>query len=353
MLWRVRTTLADRPGALARMAQCCGDRGVNILGLQIFPDVGGVTDEVVLATPEGWDVEAVTTLVREAGGREVAVAPASDHALVDAPVRYLQAVRALHAAQVPAAEVLAHLLDAEVATGWDGTGEDGTAAGDGLVLDVGGEQIALRRTTPFTPTEMARATAVAELADAMAGAAPESVRLPRAGSVEVRAAETDDYVALQRMHARCSAEAVYHRFGVPLLRLNDRLARRLVGVPGETMVAVTGRDPEEVVGMLQVTRRGGGTTPELAVLVEDAWQRRGVGVRLVRAAARLLAEEGYADVVLRGRADNQALLGLVTGLGLPVRLRMAGETVTALVSVGALQPVSQVEPVGAGGPPAA
>ena len=350
MLWRVRTTLADRPGALARMAQCCGDRGVNILGLQIFPDVGGVTDEVVLATPEGWDAEAVTTLVREAGGREVAVAPASDHALVDAPVRYLQAVRALHAAQVPASEVLAHLLDAEVATESDGAG---TAAGDGLVLDVGGEQIVLRRATPFTPTEMARATAVAELADAMAGAAPESVRLPRGGSVEVRAAEVDDYVALQRMHARCSAESVYHRFGVPLLRLNDRLARRLVGVPGETMVAVPGRDPEEVVGMLQVTRRGGGTTPELAVLVEDAWQRRGVGVRLVRAAARLLAEEGYADVVLRGRADNQALLGLVTGLGLPVRLRMTGETVTALVSVGALRSVSQVEPVGAGGPPAA
>ena len=39
MLWRVRTTLPDRPGALAVLAQRCGAAGVNILGLQIFPGI--------------------------------------------------------------------------------------------------------------------------------------------------------------------------------------------------------------------------------------------------------------------------------------------------------------------------
>ncbi|MCY7395044.1 MAG: hypothetical protein LH468_02640 [Nocardioides sp.] len=56
MLWRVRATLPDRPGALAVLAvlaQSCGTAEVNILGFQIFPGVGAVTDELVLRTPSG------------------------------------------------------------------------------------------------------------------------------------------------------------------------------------------------------------------------------------------------------------------------------------------------------------
>ncbi len=49
MLWRVRTTMPDRPGSLARLAEQCGRADVNILGLQIFPGVEAVTDELVLA----------------------------------------------------------------------------------------------------------------------------------------------------------------------------------------------------------------------------------------------------------------------------------------------------------------
>ena len=48
VLFRARTTLSDRPGSLATLARHCGEQGVNILGLQIFPGVEGVTDELVL-----------------------------------------------------------------------------------------------------------------------------------------------------------------------------------------------------------------------------------------------------------------------------------------------------------------
>ena len=52
MLLRVRTTMSDRPGSLATLARHCGEQGVNILGLQIFPGVEGVTDELVLRAPD-------------------------------------------------------------------------------------------------------------------------------------------------------------------------------------------------------------------------------------------------------------------------------------------------------------
>lgn len=93
--YRVRTRLADAPGSLATLAQKCGAAGVNILGLQIYPDLGTVTDDIVIRVPEGWDVDRVVTLIESAGGSEVAVNPCDAQELQDQPTRWLAAVRAL------------------------------------------------------------------------------------------------------------------------------------------------------------------------------------------------------------------------------------------------------------------
>ena len=68
MLWRVRATLPDRPGALAVLATECGTSEVNILGFQVFPGVDMVTDELVLDTPSGWNADDVAALVERSSG---------------------------------------------------------------------------------------------------------------------------------------------------------------------------------------------------------------------------------------------------------------------------------------------
>ncbi len=93
MLFRVRTTLTERPGSLARLASRCGDAEVNILGLQIFPDLGRVTDELVVDVPDGWTAGAVAELVSGAGGDEVSVGPCTTHDLIDQPLRWLNAAQ--------------------------------------------------------------------------------------------------------------------------------------------------------------------------------------------------------------------------------------------------------------------
>lgn len=95
MFYRVRTRLADTPGALARLAQQCGDAGVNILALQIYPELGAVIDDLVVETPEDWTAAAVVDLVSGAGGDEVSVVPCATHDLVDQPTAWLRAAQAV------------------------------------------------------------------------------------------------------------------------------------------------------------------------------------------------------------------------------------------------------------------
>lgn len=95
LFYRVRTRVPDEPGSLATLALRCGAAGVNILGLQIYPDLGSVTDDLVVRVPPGWTEDQVIELVELAGGAEVSVRPCEAQELQDQPTRWLAAVRAL------------------------------------------------------------------------------------------------------------------------------------------------------------------------------------------------------------------------------------------------------------------
>lgn len=151
MLWRVRTTLPDRPGALALLAATCGEAGVNILGVQVFPGVESVTDELVLSTPDDWTGADLADLVGRSGGLSVSAGPCTEAALTDQPTRYIQAIRTILAQPASFPEVVARLFDA------DADPDSATdAALDVMDMTVGDVQVQVRRAAPFTATEHAR-----------------------------------------------------------------------------------------------------------------------------------------------------------------------------------------------------
>lgn len=354
MLWRARATLADRPGALADLAQRCGQHDVNILALQIFPGVEGVTDELVLRAPDGWALSDVAALVEAAGGSQVSVGACTEQALVDGPTRYLTAVRQVLHGSEPVPTVLARLLDAL-------PGDTGTPAGrlsvvqDALVVGDGDERVEVRRTTPFTPTEHARAAAfmavVAELRAHAALPEPTPSAEPGpvaavAGPVVVRIATLDDTTALRAMHDRCSAETVLRHYGAPMTRLDPRLARRMLLGGAGSLVAAVG---EQVVGLAALGEVADGRC-EAALVVEDGWQRRGVGTRLLGAAARLAAGRGAEDVVLRGPAESPAALAMVFGSGLRARAKLSGDELVVTVSARGVAPLTAVDARGGHAP---
>jgi GNAT superfamily N-acetyltransferase len=291
MLWRVRAMLPDRPGALAALAAECGSREVNILGFQVFPGVDLVTDELVLDSPDGWSVDDVIGLVERPGGRAVSVLRCTEAALVDQPTRYVQAAAAVLGSPASFPEVLARLFDAEA----EPASEDGLDGVDVLEVEVASVLVQVRRSAPFTPTEHARADALASLVDDVLARAHAPAPTPVPG------ADEPSYV----VH------------------------------PGAVSAVVEGR----VVGGAAV---GDALDDEpgvrlLTLDVDPAWRRRGIGSRLLAEAVRVAAAEGTTELVLTTYADNQSVLPMVLAAGLRGRIRMSGDRLTVHIPLAAMQ----------------
>jgi GNAT superfamily N-acetyltransferase len=115
MLWRVRTSLTDRPGSLAQLAVICGEHGLNILAVQIFPEIGSVVDELVVEAADVWTGQDLAALVATSGGSAVSVSPCASRDLVDEPVRWLRAAERMIQSPDDRGRILAELTSTDPA----------------------------------------------------------------------------------------------------------------------------------------------------------------------------------------------------------------------------------------------
>lgn len=296
MLWKIRIRLADRPGTLAELARECGESGVNILAMQVFPGIESVTDELVVRLPESWGADEVCDLVARAGASFVGANPCNEGALADQPTRHVQAARTILAEPARFPEVVARLFDAEpeLALG---------TQGDVMEMVVGDVVVQVHRTAPFTATEHARGAAIAELVG--------DVLASRAGIVP-------SYSGNGRMGTGVDPQLVVGSHEVRAVVEGVTVARALLG------------------------DRGPLGDRRLVLEVGIAWRRRGVGTRLLVEAARLASGLGDDELVITTRADNQAVLPMVLGSGMRGRIKMSGDELVVRVPLRDLAPADRV-----------
>jgi L-amino acid N-acyltransferase YncA len=106
-----------------------------------------------------------------------------------------------------------------------------------------------------------------------------------------------------------------------LLRLADvDHGRRdaLAALHDDEIVAVARYDE------LRNPERPGVRDAELAITVEDAWQHRGIGLRLARRLCVVARERGFDGFVARILPENRAALDLVRKLAPDASVRFAG-----------------------------
>ncbi|WP_433287719.1 N-acetyltransferase family protein [Pseudonocardia sp. CA-142604] len=123
------------------------------------------------------------------------------------------------------------------------------------------------------------------------------------GPVRVRELRPGEFDVLDAVFAGLSPTSRYQRFHAPLLQLTPQSRERLAAVDGRTHLAVAAFAGTTPVGIARLIRVGD-YCAELAVEVVDAWQRRGIGTRLLRAVAALGAEAGIRTVEAGVLAEN-------------------------------------------------
>jgi len=138
----------------------------------------------------------------------------------------------------------------------------------------------------------------------------------------VRPIRPEDEPGVARFHAGLSEATVRARYGKnrPLSERasHERLTRicfvdyhRQFGLVAE----VEGQDGREIVAVARISRVHASDDRVLTMVIADAWQRRGVGARIVQTAVAVARGEGVAHLVADLAPDNVGMRDLLEGEG--------------------------------------
>jgi GNAT superfamily N-acetyltransferase len=134
-------------------------------------------------------------------------------------------------------------------------------------------------------------------------------------AVLTRPVQLDDEPRFYRLWPRLSRDTIYRRFHSPLHWLPPETVHRLVDVDHQDSEAVVAVAGDEVVGVARYARDcTDPTRADFAVLVEDAWQGRGLGHQLLEEIFRLAADRGVRTATAAIQADNARMVALVRHL---------------------------------------
>lgn len=333
---RIRTTVDERPGRLASLAGALAGRGGNILGLSVQTDTDGTVDEFVADIPA--TPETVKAALEAAGGRRVQVVPATAHELTDEPTRALLLASRLRSMPWRLPEFLAELLRADDARWLYGEAVSDLPDPTQLVVPVAPRRaVRLRRADlPFTLTEAARAASFVRLAQPPAEpAGPEcTVKLADGTQVTVKQLTSIYREAVRDLHDRCSPEARRFRYFTSMPTLPPHMFDRLCDRSrGHSLVA--GHDGQ-VVAMANLMFTPDPGIAEMAFLVEDRWQGRGLGSALARMLVTGARDLGYAEVRATMLSDNARMRRLLISLGATLGYTEDPGVVEARLPVGAM-----------------
>lgn len=141
--------------------------------------------------------------------------------------------------------------------------------------------------------------------------------------VRLRLLRPGDAELLTRFFSRLSGETVYRRFFSPIRLPNETLLKKLMDVDHCDREALIALDDQGIVG---VARYGTGDvgSHDVAVVVADDWQGRGLGALLIRRLAHIARLRGISSFHATMLGDNVRARSLVLRLSRNTKLRYEG-----------------------------
>jgi GNAT superfamily N-acetyltransferase len=155
-----------------------------------------------------------------------------------------------------------------------------------------------------------------------------------AGCPALARLERGDEEMLVRFFHRLSADTIYRRFLSPLARPEQIRLERLLDIDHRDREGIAAVLDGEIVGFANYARLPASDTAELAVVVADAWQRKGIATRLLSALEDSALASGIRLFALTMQADNRPALDLLRRFNPEPTLALAQGVYEATVSIG-------------------
>ena len=323
--WRLRIDIPDRPGGLARLIRTLSTLHVSVVATAVLGSGEGTrTIDLAVTVPEAVSADVLLAAAMAAGSNGYLTKGSPDDDL-DLPTRVLDGATELVTNPGSAPLAAATLVEADHFEVTDATeGEDDAADVLRLQWTADRHVVLQRDWAPFARAEKTRASALLRLAAAIAEAEGDTQALGwvepmrDGGTVWIRLARPGDADAVAAMHERCSEQSLYRRYLTGVGEWRELALRRLSGGHrGATLVAMS--EEGAIVGLGHVfpdASEGDVHTAEIAVIVEDAYQGRGIGTRLLRHMLELAERLGFTDVVGTVLAENTGMQRVLEATGL-------------------------------------
>ncbi len=148
---------------------------------------------------------------------------------------------------------------------------------------------------------------------------------------------TDDR-SLRDMLYSLSPESIYYRFFQPLKQFSFSYRQKLVNVNTREEMAIVGcvarPGGEEIVAAGRYIREPGHNLAEVAFLVQDEWQNKGMGTHLLNFLARCARKNGIQQFRASVLRENKAMLNVFHSSGFNVHTKLEEDVYSLTMDIG-------------------
>lgn len=147
----------------------------------------------------------------------------------------------------------------------------------------------------------------------------KTTTLPNGEAVTLKPLRPEDEMLWRAMVERCSTQTLHYRFRYLFKEATHEMATRFVFTDYDREIAimaeVQNKGQRQFVGAVRLVADRAGDSVEYAVLVEDAWQGKGVGGLLTDYGMEVARRWGFKHITAETTQDNHRMLNALRKRG--------------------------------------
>ncbi len=159
----------------------------------------------------------------------------------------------------------------------------------------------------------------------------EHVLLKNGQGVLFKTAKSNDIPLVESFMKRISQESLRMRFMASVSEISQKIIHELCSgdfSQSGCLLAITGEDNDtKVIGLGNYVASGNGHTAEVAFLIEDEYQGRGISTLLLERLAGIAAANGFVDFEAEVLPDNQPMMNVFKSSGFEKHRVWSSDTV--------------------------